>query len=136
MLQLLVKTNMPQFQKYVWYGVGAGMVVALIIGVGVVAAYYAAQNAFMSTSDKAIFSGVFSLLAAIFLTILGLEFLRFNDIQDKYRRKMAEGIQKAKEEVRTFPRPVTVTVTVTGMYFTGRLYRPAPERLEHWSINL
>jgi FTR1 family protein len=100
MLQLLVKTNMPHFRKYVWYGVSAGMIVALIIGVGVVAAYYAAQNAFMSTSDKAIFSGVFSLLAAIFLTILGLEFLRFNDIQDKYRIKMAEGIAKAKEEVR------------------------------------
>jgi hypothetical protein len=93
---------MPQFKKYVWYGVLMGILVACVVGAGVVAAYYAAQNAFMTDRDKALFSGVFSLIAAVFLTGLGIQFLRFKDIQAKYRRKMSEGIQKAKEEVRSW----------------------------------
>jgi high-affinity Fe2+/Pb2+ permease len=101
MINLLQKTNMPQFRKYVWYGVFSGLAVACVVGTGFVAAYYVAQNAVMTDSARAIFSGVFSLVAAIFLTVLGLQFLRFKDIQDKYTRKLSLGIQKAKDEVRS-----------------------------------
>jgi FTR1 family protein len=99
MIQLLKKTNMPQFRKYVWYGVFSGIAVACIAGAGIVAAYYAAQNAFMTDKDRALFSAVFSGIASVFLTVLGIQFLRFKDLQTKYRRKMSEGIQKAKQQV-------------------------------------
>lgn len=93
---MLQKTGMPHFNKFVWAGVGMGLFISSACGVGIVAAYYLAQGALLDYRQKAAFSGTFSLIASLFLTGLAVQFLRFKDIEVKYRRKLASGLQKAK----------------------------------------
>mmetsp|Transcript_11826 Transcript_11826/g.27357 ORF Transcript_11826/g.27357 Transcript_11826/m.27357 type:complete len:489 (-) Transcript_11826:42-1508(-) len=93
MVNILNKTGMPQMKRYVWMGVGGGFGISCVIGAGLVGAYYAAQNSGMSVKDKAAFSGVFSGLAAFFLTAVGIQFLRFRDIETKYKKKLAIGLE-------------------------------------------
>eukprot|EP00281_Chroomonas_sp_CCMP1168_P019818 CAMPEP_0206226714 /NCGR_PEP_ID=MMETSP0047_2-20121206/8241_1 /ASSEMBLY_ACC=CAM_ASM_000192 /TAXON_ID=195065 /ORGANISM="Chroomonas mesostigmatica_cf, Strain CCMP1168" /LENGTH=459 /DNA_ID=CAMNT_0053649825 /DNA_START=115 /DNA_END=1491 /DNA_ORIENTATION=- len=97
MLNILSKTRMPHFTKFVWLGVGLGTAVSCIVGAGVVTAYFMAQGALLEYKDKAAFSGTFSLIAALFLSALAIQFLRFKDIEVKYKRKLAESVKKVTE---------------------------------------
>lgn len=101
MVNILTKVNMPHFNRFVWWGTGMGMLVSCLCGAGIVAGYYAVQSSLLSYRDKAVFSGTFSLIAALFLTGLAVQFLRFKDVEVKYRRKMAEKTEGVKsKEVR------------------------------------
>jgi high-affinity iron transporter len=96
MVNILNKVRMPHFNRFVWWGSGVGMFISILGGVGIVAGYYAASNALMSYRDKAAFSGTFSLIAALFLSALAIQFLRFKDVEVKYRKKMAEKTEGVK----------------------------------------
>lgn len=100
MFNMLQKTGMPHFNKFVWAGVVLGLFISCVCGVGIVAAYYLAQGALLDYRQRAAFSGTFSFIAALFLTGLAVQFLRFKDIEVKYRRKLADGLEKAKVSSR------------------------------------
>ena len=98
MLSMLNKTGMPQMKRYVWFSTFAGLLLACIIGAGFVAAFYIARDQAMNAKDKAVFSGVFSGVAGIFLAILAVQFLRFKDVELSYKRKLKEGFKRVKDE--------------------------------------
>lgn len=97
-VNMLNKTGMPGLKPYAWYGVAGGLTIALLCGVGIVAAFYAVQASVPTYKDKAAFSGVFSLVAGVFLAGIGIQFLRFRDIEIKYKKKLSKEVETLKSQ--------------------------------------
>ncbi|WPH03355.1 Hypothetical protein R9X50_00623400 [Acrodontium crateriforme] len=80
--------------RQVWFGVGLGLVICLIIGGGMIGAFYGfGKDHFATTED--IWEGSFALLATIIISIVGAALLRVSKLQDKWRVKLARAIEKS-----------------------------------------
>ncbi|KAJ1479784.1 iron permease FTR1 family-domain-containing protein [Baffinella frigidus] len=101
MLNMLQKTGNAPLKKWVWYGAGAGIVCSTVIGGTFVAVYYSVKATIMTNDGMMIFEGIFSLLASIFLTYLGIGFLRFADIERKWSSKLFTNdvVEETPEEI-------------------------------------
>lgn len=76
----------------VWFGVGAGILICLIICAGVIGTFYTAgRNSFESAEH--IWEGVFGILASIIITIMGAALLRISKLQDKWKVKIARALE-------------------------------------------
>lgn len=79
--------------RQVWYGVGAGVIICLIICAGVIGTFYTAgKNAFESAEN--IWEGAFAILASVIITLMGAALLRISKLQDKWRVKIAKVLEK------------------------------------------
>ncbi|KAK3117829.1 high-affinity iron permease [Teratosphaeriaceae sp. CCFEE 6253] len=79
--------------RQIWWGIGLGFGCCLIIGGGMIGAFYGlSRNAFSGTED--IWEGAFSLLATIIITLVGAALLRVSKLQDKWRVKLARALEK------------------------------------------
>ncbi|KAL1650668.1 high-affinity iron permease [Diplodia intermedia] len=85
--------------KQVWGGVAAGLFICLIIGGGFIGAFYGVGRDYFSKTED-LWEGIFSLIAAVIITVLGAAFLRVSKLQDKWRLKLAKALA-AKESIRT-----------------------------------
>ncbi|OGM43582.1 plasma membrane iron permease [Aspergillus bombycis] len=95
--------------KQVWWGVAIGLFICLCIGGGMIGAFYGyGKDHFASTED--LWEGIFALVAAVIITVMGAALLRVNKLQEKWRVKLAQALE-AK------PQP------------QGRM----TERIKHWS---
>ncbi|KAF2025725.1 plasma membrane iron permease [Setomelanomma holmii] len=75
--------------RQVWYGVGAGMLICLIICAGVIGTFYTAgRNSFDSAEN--VWEGVFGILASVIITLMGAALLRVSKLQDKWRVKISK----------------------------------------------
>ncbi|CBX99498.1 hypothetical protein IAQ61_005251 [Plenodomus lingam] len=78
--------------RQVWYGVGAGILICLIICAGVIGTFYTAgRNSFESAEN--IWEGVFGIVASIIITLMGAALLRVSKLQDKWRVKIAKVLE-------------------------------------------
>jgi high-affinity iron transporter len=72
----------------VWAGVGAGLLICIIICAGVIGTFYTAgRNSFEAAEN--IWEGVFGIIASIIITLMGAALLRVSKLQDKWRVKIA-----------------------------------------------
>lgn len=79
--------------RQVWLGVGLGLALCVVIGAGLIGAFYGfGRNHFAGTDD--IWSGAFGLLATIIISIVGAALLRVGKLQDKWRVKLAQALEK------------------------------------------
>ncbi|CAA9960899.1 Fe transporter permease 1 [Pyrenophora teres f. maculata] len=79
--------------RQIWYGVGAGIFICLIICAGVIGTFYTAgRNTFESAEH--IWEGVFALIASIIITVMGAALLRVSKLQDKWRVKIAKVLEQ------------------------------------------
>lgn len=79
--------------KQVWWGVGLGLLICLIIGGAFIGTFYGlGKNHFGVTED--LWEGSFGLVAAIIITLMGAALLRVSKLQDKWRVKIAQAIEK------------------------------------------
>lgn len=79
--------------RQVWWGVGLGLVICLIIGGAMIGAFYGfGKDHFASTED--IWEGTFGLLATIIISAVGAALLRVSKLQDKWRVKLAQALEK------------------------------------------
>src|SRR4051812_37117076 len=68
----------------VWYGVGLGVLCCLIIGGGLIGAFYGlGKDKWANTEDY--WEGSFCLVAALVITVLGAALLRVSKMQEKWR---------------------------------------------------
>ncbi|KAH3916801.1 hypothetical protein HBI56_050320 [Parastagonospora nodorum] len=89
--------------RQVWAGVGAGIIICLIICAGVIGTckyipshvihtiYTAGRNSFESAEN--IWEGVFGILASIIITLMGAALLRVSKLQDKWRVKISKVLE-------------------------------------------
>ena len=82
-----------RLKKQVWVGVALGLTICVIIGAGMIGAFYGfGKDHFAGTED--IWEGVFGLLATIIITLVGAALLRVSKLQDKWRVKLANALEK------------------------------------------
>ena len=92
-------TVYKQLVRQVWAGVAAGLIICIVVGAGMIGAFYALnKDAFGSTED--IWEGVFGLLASIIISMVGAALLRVSKLQDKWRVKLAKALEKRDTEVK------------------------------------
>jgi high-affinity iron transporter len=79
--------------RQIWWGVGLGFIICIVVGGGMIGAFYGfGKNHFASTED--IWEGAFGLLAVIIISIVGAALLRVSKLQDKWRVKIAQVLEK------------------------------------------
>ncbi|ELR05480.1 hypothetical protein VC83_07149 [Pseudogymnoascus destructans] len=79
--------------RQVWAGGAAGLLICLIIGGGIVGAFYGLGRDKWSSAEY-YWEGSFSLVAAIIITLMGAALLRVSKMQDKWRVKLAKSTQE------------------------------------------
>lgn len=78
--------------RQVWAGTIAGLLVCLVVGAGIIGAFYSLQKRNLWSKSEDLYEGTFSLLASIIITLMGAVILRIGKMQDNWRAKvMADG---------------------------------------------
>lgn len=77
----------------VWIGAILGVVVCLIIGGGMIGAFYALKKDIYAKYED-LWEAIFSMIAAVLITIMGLAMLRINKMKEKWRVKLAQALIK------------------------------------------
>ena len=79
--------------RQVWYGVGANVLICLIICAGVIGTFYTAgRNAFEKAENS--WQGAFAILASVIITLMGAALLRVSKLQDKWRVKISKVLEQ------------------------------------------
>ncbi len=90
-----------RLRKQVWWGAILGVVLCLILGGAFIGTFYSLGNDIWSKSED-LWEGIFSLIATIIITIMGIAMLRINKMKEKWRVKIAKALidSKVKKEGR------------------------------------
>lgn len=81
----------------VWWGVGAGLAICLVVGGGIIGAFYGyGVDHFSAAAD--IWEGAFSLIASIIITVMGAALLRVSKLQDKWRLKISQAVESKDDK--------------------------------------
>lgn len=108
LLAFLKQTIGPQYDpvvykrlvRQVWYGVAAGVFICLAIGIGVIATFYTAGHNSFEAAEY-IWEGVFAILASVIITLMGAALLRVSKLQDKWRIKISQAMEKQDAKLAT-----------------------------------
>lgn len=78
--------------RQIWWGVGIGFVICLIVGGGMIGGFYAlGKDTFGKTED--LWEGSFAILASFIISLMGAALLRVSKLQDKWRVKIAKAVE-------------------------------------------
>lgn len=78
--------------KQIWLGVGLGVAICLVLGGAFIGTFYGLGKDIYGNSED-IWEGVFSLIASIIITLMGIGLLRVSKLQDKWRVKIAQALE-------------------------------------------
>ncbi|KAF2124746.1 iron permease FTR1 [Dothidotthia symphoricarpi CBS 119687] len=78
--------------RQIWWGVGLGALICLIICAAVIGTFYTAGKNVFEKAEY-IWEGVFGILASIIITVMGAALLRVSKLQDKWRVKIAKTLE-------------------------------------------
>ncbi|KAJ2488320.1 high-affinity iron permease [Coemansia sp. RSA 2050] len=78
-------------QKHIWIGAVVGFLICLVIGVTFIAVFYTVADDIWSKAEL-LWEGIFSLIAAVMITAMGLGMLRSGRMQDKWRAKLGSAM--------------------------------------------
>ncbi|EGP90546.1 unnamed protein product [Zymoseptoria tritici ST99CH_1A5] len=79
--------------RQIWMGIAAGLAVCIVIGGAFIGVFYGVGKDFFGKAED-IWEGVFSLIACIIITIMGIGFLRVSKLQEKWRVKISQALEK------------------------------------------
>lgn len=82
----------------IWAGSLSGVVVCLCIGGAFIGVFYGLGKDIWAQSED-LWEGIFYLIAAIIISIMGLALLRINKMQDKWRVKLAQALATKSRSV-------------------------------------
>ncbi|KAF2104573.1 high-affinity iron transporter FtrA [Rhizodiscina lignyota] len=85
--------------KQIWFGTALGLLICIIIGAGLIGAFYGLDKDIWGSSEE-IWEGVFALLASIIITLMGAALLRVSKLQEKWRVKLARALE-ARDNTNT-----------------------------------
>lgn len=75
----------------VWIGSAVGVFICLAIGGGFIGAFYGLGKDIWSSSED-LWEGIFSIIATVMITAMGIGLVRLNKMQEKWRYKIAKSI--------------------------------------------
>ncbi|KAI1360053.1 iron permease FTR1/Fip1/EfeU [Xylaria arbuscula] len=76
----------------VWAGVGAGLLICLIVAAGIIGTFYTVgRNAW--DSNEYYYEGAFALFASLIISVVGVALLRVGKMQEKWRVKLAKALE-------------------------------------------
>ncbi|KAI9734191.1 MAG: hypothetical protein M1818_006602 [Claussenomyces sp. TS43310] len=78
--------------RQVWLGAGLGLLLCLIVGGGMIGAFYA-EGVDSWTSTEYYWEGAFALFATVVISLLGAALLRVSKMQDKWVVKLAAAME-------------------------------------------
>ena len=85
----------------VWFGTIIGLILCIAIGAGMIGAFYRFGVDRWAESEE-VWEGVFAIIAAVIISVMGAALLRISKLQDKWRVKLAAAIAKqSKTETRS-----------------------------------
>ncbi|KAI1914122.1 high-affinity iron permease [Ophidiomyces ophidiicola] len=88
-----------RLRNQVWLGTGLGLFICVAIGSGLIGAFYSLGKDIWSKAES-LWEGIFSLIAAIIITIMGAALLRVSKMQTKWKAKLEKAL-KSKENPGT-----------------------------------
>jgi len=88
--------------RQVWFGVGLGVLIVLIVGGGMIGAFYGLNRDTFANSEY-IWEGVFSLIACIIITLMGAALLRINKMRESWRVKIAKLVEGTETTKSSHP---------------------------------
>lgn len=75
----------------IWVGSFLGVFICIAIGAGFIGAYYALGRNIWGNSED-LWEGIFCMVAAVLISVMGVAMLRINKMQQKWRIKIAKAI--------------------------------------------
>lgn len=81
-----------RLRNQVWIGSVLGLFICVCIGAAFIAVWYTVLNDIWGNSED-IWEGVFSLIATIMITIMGLAMLKTERMQEKWKVKLAKALE-------------------------------------------
>lgn len=79
--------------RQIWLGIGSGLLIVLIIGGAFIGAFYGLGSDLLGKTED-IWEGVFGLIASLIISVMGIGLLRVSKLQDKWRVKIAQALEK------------------------------------------
>ena len=76
-----------------WIGAALGFLLCLIIGGAVIGTFYRFGSNVWESAEN-IYEGVFYLIAALMITVVGAALLRIGKMQEKWRLKLAKSLEQ------------------------------------------
>ncbi|CAN6614056.1 plasma membrane iron permease [Trichomonascus vanleenenianus] len=83
----------------VWIGAALGIVICLAIGGAFIGVFYSLGRDIWAQSED-LWEGIFSVIATIMITFMGLAMLRVNKMKEKWRVKIAQAILNTDKDVK------------------------------------
>lgn len=80
-----------KLRNQIWIGSILGVVVCLIIGCAFIGVFYALGKNIWSKSED-LWEGVFCIIAALMISVMGIAMLRINKMKEKWRIKLADAL--------------------------------------------
>ncbi|KAL2038954.1 hypothetical protein N7G274_008294 [Stereocaulon virgatum] len=93
-------TTYKKLKRQVWMGTILGLVVCVIIGGGLIGAFYGLGKDRWAGTES-IWEGSFSIFASIIISIMGAALLRVSKLQDKWRVKLAKALEAKNSTKKT-----------------------------------
>ncbi|KAK4960853.1 high-affinity iron permease [Elasticomyces elasticus] len=85
-------TIYKRLRKQVWLGTGIGLAICIVIGAGMIGAFYGiGTDTWAGTED--VWEGAFGVIASVIITIMGAALLRVSKLQAKWRVKLAKALE-------------------------------------------
>ncbi|KAI1205076.1 iron permease FTR1 [Annulohypoxylon truncatum] len=78
--------------KQVWFGVGLGFFLCLVVAGGLIGAFYTLGKDNWETNEYN-YEGAFALVASIIISVVGAALLRVGKMQEKWRVKLAKAVE-------------------------------------------
>jgi high-affinity iron transporter len=85
----------------IWIGAASGLLICLAIGGGFIGAFYGLGKDLWSSSED-LWEGIFSIIATVMITFMGLAMLRINKMREKWRLKIARAILQTEDKNAKF----------------------------------
>ncbi|KAA8897716.1 hypothetical protein TRICI_006679 [Trichomonascus ciferrii] len=84
----------------IWIGAFLGLFICFAIGGAFIGVFYSLGKDIWAQSED-LWEGIFSIIATIMITIMGLAMLRLNKMKEKWRVKIAQAILDSDKNVKT-----------------------------------
>ena len=97
-----------RLNRQIWFGAGIGLLICLILGGAFIGAFYSLQKDIWGQSEE-LWECIFSIIATVIITIMGLALLRINRLKSKWQAKLGESFQTslAKTDKRSWLKRMT-----------------------------